>query len=362
MRRLLLTTLLITAVTAYFLAALSTTSFAAPTEAASSKIYVIGFHFESIGGKSASFYFDIVNSISKISSDEFGYKFKIQTFPTHQEVMDAFIKNKIDGALVDSGSIIDIIESGGEVLPWATYVIAKDRKNSICVWYKKEKPVKSINDMAGKTLLMIPDNYFQYLQLRNHLYSAGIDKPLWKFFRSFTPVANTNSYYMALAKGDGDVGWGGNEAATILKALQPATKAQLSYGLCTDPVYNRGMIAMNGKTVNKQEYERSLNAFRSLLKKPLEEYGKKYPELQAPIKYVKMVKMKFILASPDEYAYELDLYKKAKKAGWVDEAKYYLAKMQEVKLGKTAELKPDMNFCKKSCASKSSDCVLKCLE
>jgi len=162
--------------------------------------YVMGFHFASVGGKSSSFYYDIATTVAELAVAETGFKVEIRRFPSHEAVTAAFIANKIDGGLLDNGAIMEIIESGGEVHPWATYVIGKERKNKICVWHRKQDSFKNISDLEGKNLLSGASEYFGYLEIREHLAASGIDKPLWNVFKGFTVAPNSNTSFMMLAK------------------------------------------------------------------------------------------------------------------------------------------------------------------
>ncbi|HPI75646.1 MAG TPA: PhnD/SsuA/transferrin family substrate-binding protein, partial [bacterium] len=323
--------------------------------------YAMGFHFSSVGGKSSSFYYEIATTVAELAVAETGFKVEIKRFPSNEAVTEAFKANKIDGGLLDNGAIMEIIESGGEVYPWATYVIGKDRKNKLCVWNRKKETLMSLADLEGKSLLWGATGYFGYLEFRDHLASKGIDKPLWKVFKSFTVAPNPNTTFMMLAKGDGDIAWSGIEADSILKVFQPDVRSQLSYGFCTEAVHNRGMIAINPKTVKKEHLAKATPILKESIMK-LDKHAKTHPQLRAPIEYTKMIKMKFIPASADEYAYELALYKKAKKLGWVDEAKYLSEQLQKASPGKPVTVKPDMKYCKKKCGAAGASCVMSCMD
>jgi len=94
----------------------------------------------------------------------------------------------------------------------------------------------------------------------------------------------------------------------------------------------------------------------------LEAHAKNHPQLRAPIEYTKMIKMKFVPAAPNEFDYELALYKKAKKLGWVDEAKYLSEQLKKAAPGKPVAVKPDMKYCKKKCGAAAASCVMSCME
>lgn len=323
--------------------------------------YVIGMHFASVGGQSSSSLFDLVKMIVESSAEETGYEIKLQKFPSHQAVVDAWLKNELDGGLLHVGEAVRLINSGGEVIPWATFIVDKKDRSQTCFWHRKEMPVKSPEDLMGKSLIHSAGGGFGLISIREKLLELGVDKPLWEVFDSFVFTPSGNSTFMALAMKEGDILWNDSDQKFFLKLISSNLVGELKYDLCTDYSYSRGFIGINPKTVKKEDVAAAIKYIDKYISN-IESMVKEHPELQAMYKYSRMVKMKVVKAGPDEIAYELKLYEKARSRGWVKEVAFIEKQLANAKPGDKVTIKPDMEYCKGVCAKGDSDCVLSCLE
>lgn len=323
--------------------------------------YVIGMHFDSVGGQSSSSLFDLVNMILELGTQETGMKIKLQKFPSHKAVAEAFMKDEIDGGLLHTGDAVWLVNSGAKVLPWATFVVDKKGRAKECFWHRKSDSIKTIADLAGKSLLYAVSGEFGLIMMRERLLELGLDKPLWDVFSSFVVVPSGNSSLLALAMNEGDVLWNNSDHKEFLKIISPNLVNELTFDMCSENLYSRGFLAINSSTVKNEDVQKAFDLI-DFYTVNASEIIKKHPEFQAMYSYTKLAKMKFVKARPDEFAYEIKLYKKAQERGWVKEVDFIEKTLKNAKSGERVTIKPDMEYCKQSCVKGNSDCVLTCLE
>lgn len=325
------------------------------------KHYVIGIHFASVGGQSSSSLFDLVKMIVDSSAEETGYDLELKKFPSHEAVAEAWLKNEIDGGLLHVGSAVWLVNNGGKIIPWTTFTVDKKDRSQTCFWHRKDMPIESATDLMGKSLIYAPSGELGLITIRQRLLELGVDEPLWKVFGGFVVAPSGNSTMMALAMKEGDLLWNDSDHKYYIKLIASNLSGQLSYDLCSDYVYSRGFIGINPNTVKKEDIAVAMELAEKYVKN-VEMIVKEHPELQAMYNYAKLAKMKIVMAKPDEYEYELKLYKKGRDKGWVREAQLINEQLKNARPGEKVVVKPDMNYCKGICAKGDSDCVLSCLE
>jgi len=351
----------------FFVGAAAIILLAAPPAAAQGdeKIKVtFGIHFESSAGQSSAQLFDMTKGVLNILKENYGVEVVMKTFPSQDAVEEAFLKNEIDAAVFLSGNVVSVTEKGAGIHPWITFHVKKRKKMSLCLWSKKGKEIKNISELQGKRLIQgneIGTDWLLYL--RDHLYKNGVDKPLWQVFSSFTSVPSSNSAFMSLAAGEGDCFWQAGDYETILKLIAPNLATQVSYSLCSDSVLARGGLVLNTKTLSKTELKKLDDTFKNFLK-DFNELAKKDTGIKTVKQYMNLAQARIVPARPDEFDYEIKLFKEARKRGWIAEAEMISGRMEKAPKGKPVEIKPDFDYCQKSCAPGKNQmaCMDKCME
>lgn len=325
--------------------------------------YSIGFHFQSTASKSAGNFYDLVMMVANIAEEQVGYSFSLKKYSSDKEVMEALLANELDSGMIFPSQIAEIKARGGDVMPWATYVVNKERRAASCLWFNKDNNFKNINDIMGKTYLTSTPDPYSLALLRDYLAKNGIDKPLWKVFSKFIQASNQNSSFMALASGDGDFIWGNKDNEYLLQLLVPGVVEKIKYNFCTENKFARGMLVVNKKTVPPADLEKA-KELAVYFTKNLAEISKANPDIMAMFQYTKMVKLQLIPAIDKEADYDIDFYNRVKKKGYYEEAEFIISKLQEAPMGTPVEIKPDFKMCKDSCAQDKDTmaCVEACME
>lgn len=328
---------------------------------AGEKEIVIGVHFKTGSGMSASEFVDMANSAINMVATEAGEKVRYEKFPSREDIIKAYLKGKVDGALLFAEEIVDLVNAGGKFEPFATYTVNQRRMTSNCFWYPKSAPITSASEIVGKTIVSNEFSKTSLLLLRDHLQRNGVDKPLWQVFKTFTTVPSGNSVLMAIAMNRGDLTFDTVDWDIGLKIMSPATAAKLGHGLCTDQVYARGAVIVNPKTVSKERIE-ALRAVLNRSDEMFKEYAKKDNGILQIRQYMKMAKAQFVPGRTDEFETYLALYRKAKKNGWLREAEFIHDTMDKAPVGTAVEVKPTYELCRSMCggAKATIACYEKC--
>lgn len=324
--------------------------------------YVFGVHFDSGAGISSAQYTDIGDIMLRIALKDYGYKWRIQRYASNEEIVDAFIKNQIDGAQLYPDQIVDMLTRGGHVHPLATYTIADKRMRSFCLWQARTNPISSSSQIVGSTILLDIWTPMSLVRLRNILLRQGIDQPLWMVFSSFTKIPGQNSAYMAVAMGKADFLIDSDDFDTLVKLLNPGVAGKMTHKFCSEPIQARAAIVLNDRTVP----QKTINDFTTTVKNFTDNFDavtKKDPQFRTLRTYAKMAKLKFVVAAPDEFKNEYDLYRSAKAKGWIKEADYILSIMKNEPPGKAVQIRPTFKMCKDGCAKnkKFTECVDRCM-
>lgn len=321
--------------------------------------YVFGMHFESNAGMGSAQIFDIANAFFKVAAGEFGYQWSLRKYPSFDETSEAFLKGEIDAAFLWPSDVAQILEGGGAIYPWATFTFAGRRRAAYCLWQRVEDATDSLADIRGKTLLRHDYDYFNIIELRDYLAGNGMDEPLWKTFGSIIIVPSMNSAFMALAMGKADYYWTSDDNDVLLKFIVPGLAGKVKHNFCTDRVFARGIVAFNRKTVaaaDREKYSKSLvDAINNF-----DRYAEKHPALKSVKQYMKAAKMQLAPAGENEYDYELKLYSRAEKNGWLKEAEYVIGKAKAAGPGKAADLAPDYSMCKEFCGGSGN--LVRCVD
>lgn len=320
---------------------------------ANEKIIKFGVFFTSTGGQSSSQSLDFTNTLADAVAAEFGYKIEPKKYSSDADVKQAFLDNEIDAALLWSGHIVEIDKRGGRTFPWVTIEVDKKRTVSQCLWGNNSRSGNAdILSIGGSNLLAHDNDVLLMVMLREYLFTQGIDIPLWREFKTFTQMKNMNSAFMALAMGSNDYYWVSSDD-TFLKMLNPNLLNQVKPVFCTKPVYARSAVIFNRKTMSDASIKELREAFKKYYtnRKPVED---KYPNVKALYQYLKMAKIKMVLAKEDEFKVENALYEKAIKNGWLEEAKFIQKKWSAAPVGQPVEIKMDFKSCKAVCAPKAS--------
>lgn len=331
--------------------------------AAPVKVIKFGAFFTSAGGQSSSQAYDFVKALLKLTEDEYGYKTSIERYSSLDEVKDALMKGEIDGGLLWSTQLVEMNDNGYEFYPWGTYVIDKKRRASYCLWHRKNDPIKQVSEIKNAIFMSSDYSVFNLIQLREYLYTKGIDKPLFSVFTQFKRVPSANSAYLALAMGEADFFWTNDDGDTFLKLLNAQVASQLDHRFCTEPIYARAVIALSKKKYTEAQFKEMSEALDHVMSN-MTSYEKKYPSLKALNSYLRVAKMKFITAKRNELETEFNLYRKAKKNGWLQESEYIVKKWKEQPIGQAVEIRPDFEFCRITCESNKDKmvCIDRCME
>lgn len=323
---------------------------------------IYGVHFSSTLGQSSSKLYEITDKMCKLISEVTGIEITLNKYASPVEVADAFVKNEIDAAGLFGGQVIQIIDSGIDVLPYVTYSLDDNIKYAACLWDRKDSGINEVSDIYGKTLVGREyDLPFPYLSLRDNLYQKGIDDPLWNVFKAFIYVPSDNSGFMAVADGDADMKWSSEDSRIPLKLFMPQTQVKLSAKFCSDPVLSNMMLVINKNTVADETYK-LLKSEIGAVKTRFEELAKTDNDFKMASQYMKMLKIDFAMADDDFMEYEKQLYERAKKKGWMREAEFVVGKMKDAQRGQPIEVKPDMEYCESKCGAKNATCIVECLK
>lgn len=324
---------------------------------------VIGIYLESIGGRSSSGDFDVLQGVVK-AINSYGYNLKARKFSSHEEVKNAFIAKQIDAAALWPGHVVEIMASGRKLHPSLTYIHGNKEKVSYCLWHKKGQGGKDISAVNGKKLIIVESSPFVLIQLRDFLASKGVDKPLWRVFGALIYSKSMNSAYMALAAGEADFLWDNSDGDYFMKMLNPNVSAQLTHDFCSETTFARGAIIVIDESRSGAEFCNQFDTDMKTMMKNSKQHADKDPGLKALIQYLKLTKTKIVLAKPDEYETEYKLYLKAKNNGWLDEAKFIYEKMKGAHPGTAVEIKMDYKTCRTMCAGKKNEvkCVSDCMK
>jgi ABC-type phosphate/phosphonate transport system substrate-binding protein len=311
--------------------------------------YVLGAHFSSSYGISATQQYDMANTIIKITAGE-GFPTRIEKYSSSEELVKAFIGKRIDGAYVGPNEVAEIIDGGGRIHPWVSYTVNNKNKSALCFFYRKGSAINNITDLQGLNIVQDTFGVVTLIRMREYLAGRGIDRPLWQVFSSFTRAPNQNSSYMAVAMGKGDVTWDYQESVYNMRIMNPAVEAKMDRNFCTEALVSHDGIILNEKTLSPQELG-ALDERLKIFLPTFGEYAKGRPEIEQLLTYWKMTKKKIIPASPDEYASDLELYKKAKANIWQKEARYIFDIMEKAAPGTPVKIKPTYSMCKDTCQS-----------
>lgn len=329
------------------------------------KTYRFGAHISSVGGLSASELFELLQKMSDLMLSEYGMHVKPVKFSSEEEFFTAFLNNDIDIGSLFPASIAEVMEKGSGVYPLATYRLGKDDLISQCLWHAKDLKINSINDVKGKSLMRQDYDPYPYVQLRDFLFTKGIDQPLWKTFKSFAVVPGSNSAFMAIAIKEGDFHWAPNELKVPLKLFLPNVLPQVQDDICSEEMYGRPIVVMNKATVSQKEFEE----FKGMVKKfvsNLDKYAIKDPYFKMIVQYMKLGDVHIANGSLDLIKQDIALYNKAKKNGWLKEADFIVENLKKNPVGTHVEIKMDFKACKQSCAAlkdnKQIECIDECMK
>jgi hypothetical protein len=326
---------------------------------ANKKEYVFGMpNLSAMWGMSATQNYDVWNAVFKHANDESGDSWSMKQFSSVDEVVDAFCTGKVAATAVFPGIAVELIDHCGKIAPWVTFVVGKRRKTSYCFFYPKTNVVKDFSEIRSKTII-VGYEPLDLIRLREFLYTNGIDEPLWKVFKAFIKVPNVNSTLMAAAMGKADLMFNDEDSELEMKIMNPAIAAKMAHSFCTEPVYARAIIAINPRSMPPDEIERYRGVAKRFIAK-MGEYAKTDPGIQQLRQIMNMVKAKFIPADAGELDIEANLYLKAKKNGWLEEAKFIQETMNKAPLGTPVEIRPTYNMCNKAC--KSVKDKMKCID
>ncbi len=331
-------------------------------EADGSNEIVIGVNFSSSSGKSASDWNEMANSLLSMTMEETGVKAVFKKYENNAAILEAIKKGTIDGANLAVPQMVDLHKSGIQIYPWATYSIGKNRKSNYCFWHAKNAPIHNISDVVGKSIIKDTFMPIDLLEIRELLFRNGIDKPLWQVFKSFTIVPNMNSAFMAVMVGKADIAWEGDDWKILLKILNPSISSNLTYEICLDHDYGRGMFFFNKKKISKETFDKLKEALGKV-DKLIAVYAKKDTGVLQLKQYMSMAKVKIVSADENELDGELQIYNKAKTNGWLQEAEYVSNKVRSAPKGTAVSAKPDYEYCRKICSKETNvvKCVEKCL-
>lgn len=324
--------------------------------------FVFGIHFESNGSLSSSQLTNLVEVVLQIALKGTGYTWRIERFSSDDELADAFLHNKIDAAHLFPDQIVLLLDRHGRIRPLASYTVAGKRKRAFCLWQAKSNAVSEPSQIIGKTFMSDYWTQMNLIQIRDLLYSLGVDKPLWNVFSSFTKVPGQNSSYMAVAMGKADFLFDSTDFDTFIKLLNPNVAGKMTRRFCSEPDFARGTIVLNERTMPRK----SIDDFTKALKAFEQNYDaitKSDPRFQSLRSFAKLAKMNFIPTDPDEFKTEAELYRNARKKGWIKEADYIIGVMKDAAPGKPVVIRPTYTMCRAECAKATnlSQCVGRCM-
>lgn len=339
-------------------------SWGRPASAAAAKKAQLscGVHFSTSGSLGSSQQKEFTDILKGIAAEN-GITVVLKQFKSNKEAAAAFLANRLDMALLWPEDMLPIWDKGSSYSQWGTYTVAKKKQRSYCLWQLKSRGTPVAADLAKSTLFNENDSLLNYLRLRDFLFSKGIDKPVWKVFKSIVRTPSQNSAFMALSMGKGDFFWDSDDWDSLLKVMNSGQAVKLKHPLCSDPGYDRSGVIINRKTVPKENYGSLVNILRDFEGDKLDAYMKSKPELQSFRQMTKLAKIQFTLGDPGAYGMEKALYGKAKKNGWLGEAKFFMAHFAKTPVGSAMAIKSDFAYCKSSCGgSKTQEkCIEKCM-
>lgn len=323
--------------------------------------FIYGAHFSSYSGVGSSNVYNYTQKILKQVSEIYPLTFKVKKMTSENDITQAFLSNTIDIGPLFPYQVAEIIKNGGDVYPLITYSIKKKRHMAYCFFSARNNSVKSVEDLQDKKLIRQMFNPFSYIQIRDFLYDNGIDKPLWEVFSTFTTVPNNNSAMMVLASGIGDVYWSSKEITIPTKYTEQAfILDKIEPGICTDEVYGHIQVAVNKGTVSESEYMTLRRYLKEILTN-IDSYSDKDMTLKSGMSLMKLEQAEIVPADRTLFEKEVALRMKAEKNNWWTEAEFIVEKLQEAGMGKEVEIKPDFDFCKKTCPAGDTQCIFDCM-
>lgn len=336
---------------------------ARPANAAKKNAFVFGIHFMSGGGGVGSAQmFDMANTLLNYTQKEVGDTWKLEKFSTEEEVNNAFLKGKLDAIMTYPSIAVELADRGAVFHPWATYKPTGRNKRALCLWHAKTENYSKARSFEGKNLMLDVFWPLWVLSLRDYLSSEGLDMPLWEIFNSITFSPNQSSAYISVAMGKADFFWNSDDADIILKMTNPEALKKLAHTACTDRVYARPSVILNGKTMKAADIKRYRDALGRFVQNN-DALSRTNPDIKRVTQMLKILKTKLTVAGEDEFSREFELLKKAKKNGWMEEAKIIEAQTKNLKPGVPVKVKPPYGFCKKRCAKDKDKvkCAEKCM-
>lgn len=326
--------------------------------ASEKKEFVIGINFPSSMGVSSSQMYDMANGVIHVINDGLSVKCRLERFESMDAMTAAFERGTIDGEASINEQVVESMDRGVVVKPWATLAFEGKTRQSFCLWYAKERPLRSVSEIVGKT---IADSNFTPLYLariRSYLVDHGIDQPLWKTFDSFVVVPGLNSAFMALAMGKVDVMWNIDSNRVTMKLMSPATMAKLAYGFCDagDSMPASVVFNKNVSAAAFAELKRKMANF----KEDMIRLSKTDSSVLQMRQYLMMTRSQMEPADANGYAADLKLYRKAKANGWMDEARFIMEMIDKTPPGKPVHVSTNYKYCRKRCLGKPN--TAKCMD
>lgn len=319
-----------------------------------------GMHFESGGGISASSLYDFVNKTLAQMSSNMGVNIKILKYGSNEETINSVIKGESNSTFMWPQFIHYLEGENKNIIPIATYTVAKKRKAAYCLWHTKKVTVNSIDDIKGKTLIL---DYYTPLDLGEMklvFLEKQLDAPLWQVFSAFVNAPSQNSAFIALAMGDADYFWAKSDSEYYLKMINPSVATQLTKSFCTEEKYSRGTIVINRKEFSDQEFE-SVKKSTLQFFKGMKKTAKTDGTLAAITRYMEMAKIEVIPADANEFEVEQKEFAMIRKKGWLNEVEFISRMMADKPTGKPIQIKPDIEYCKKKCGE-DYKCIVACSE
>lgn len=321
-----------------------------------------GIHYSTAGSLGSSQQKEFGDILINISRAE-GIYVVAKQYSSDDDVAKAFMAGEIDVALIAPENMSEVWDKGYAYYPWGTYTVNNKPRRTYCMWHLKSAKAQSAQDFIGATLIDENASLIDYLRLRDYLHSKGIDKPVWKVFKTIIRSPNQNSAFVALSMGKGDFFWDSDDWDSLLKVINSGMASKLRHTICGEKEYDRTNVIISKKTVSKENYEAMRDALQKYSGKKMDEYLKTDPKMEAFRKMLKMAKIRFVLSPREIYKTEKDLHELSKTNGWLAEAKFYSAQLEKVPMGSSTTVKSEYSFCKSSCEkSKTKDkCVEQCM-
>ncbi len=191
--------------------------------------------------------------------------------------------------------------------PYLSIAVEGKNKISYCIYVNSECGLKSLKQLKGKSIFSFDNSSGAILILKNMLVEKGITESLLTFFSNQVPYQDNSSAIQALIKGKLDCYF--SDVVSTKFAMKTVYDAESVVPLeCSKPYTTTAFLGAEEK--NPELTKKVIDIVNNISKNP---------ELKKFESLLQGFGASFIKVSPKDYDDWRNLYKTAKKNGWLAE-------------------------------------------